>query len=425
MKKQELDAHFEAGRVFSGHFPRFLSPFPDLHKVRPYVQTKGLRYNALIRQNQPDDGNREMSTPSPDEAAATMPPPTRQPRWLVVLAIVLSVVVVGLVGYLWQEHLDMLRMRAEMARRLQTGDTVSTEVRGIAKTMQDTVLDLQARITVLENRQQESQNHYASLEQMYQEQGKTRDERVLTDIEQILLAANQQLQLSGNVHGTLVALENADRLLAREDKPQFIGIRRALAKDIERLSAVPHVDVTGMAVKLDAMISQIEALPLLADAQARKAPETKAAKAPTTEKTAPATDKGKAAEKTSWLSSVSGVWKRLTDEFWGEMKTLVHVRNVESPEALTLSPTQAYFLRENLILRLLGARVAMMARDHASFSADMKAAMKMVDTYFDSSSPQVQAVKTRLTQIVENNVQVELPSLSESLTAVQNYRTKT
>jgi len=107
------------------------------------------------------------------------------------------------------------------------------------------------------------------------------------------------------------------------------------------------------------------------------------------------------------------------------MKTLVHVRNVESPEALTLSPTQAYFLRENLILRLLGARVAMMARDHASFSADMKAAMKMVDTYFDSSSPQVQAVKTRLTQIVENNVQVELPSLSESLTAVQNYRTKT
>jgi len=257
-EKKELDAHFEAGRVFSGHFPRFLSPFPDLHKVRPYVQTKGLRYNALIRQNQPDDGNREMSTPSPDEAAATMPPPTRQPRWLVVLAIVLSVVVVGLVGYLWQEHLDMLRMRAEMARRLQTGDTVSTEVRGIAKTMQDTVLDLQARITVLENRQQESQNHYASLEQMYQEQGKTRDERVLTDIEQILLAANQQLQLSGNVHGTLVALENADRLLAREDKPQFIGIRRALAKDIERLSAVPHVDVTGMAVKLDAMISQLK-----------------------------------------------------------------------------------------------------------------------------------------------------------------------
>ena len=375
-----------------------------------------------------------MSSLSPDETVAPaqpvqpsgiMPSPSRQPRWLVALAVVLSIVVAGLVGYLWQEHLDMVRMREEMARRLQTGDTVSTEVRGIAKTMQDTVLDLQARVTTLENRQQESQNQYASLEQMYQEQGKTRDERVLTDIEQILLAANQQLQLSGNVHSTLIALENADRLLAREDKPQFIGIRRALAKDIERLSAVPHVDVTGMAVKLDVMITQVETLPLLSDAQARKEPDKKAEKAPDAGKAAPVADKEKAAEKTSWLSSVSATWNRLTDEFWGEMKALVHVRNVESPEALILSPTQAYFLRENLILRLLGARVAMMARDHASFSADVKAAMKMVETYFDPASSQVQAVKTRLAQIMENNVQVELPNLSESLTAVQNYRAKT
>ncbi|WAW09539.1 uroporphyrinogen-III C-methyltransferase [Oxalobacter vibrioformis] len=374
-----------------------------------------------------------MRTPSPDEPAATVPPvrpsdsmpdPIRQQRrWLIVLAVVLCIVVAGLLAHFWLERQDTIRLREEMARRLQTGDTVSTEVKGIAKSMQDTVLNLQAKVAALENRQMESQSQHTSLEQMYRELAKNRDDRVLTDIEQILLMANQQLQLSSNVHGTLIALENADRLLAREDRPQFIGIRRSLAKDIERLRAVPYVDVTGMAVKLDVVIAQIKTLPLLSDAQIRPVPDAGKEMA-ALEKEAPAAKVDREAPKESWFSPLSKMWNRWTGEFWGEVKTLVHVRNVESPEALILSPTQAYFLRENLTLRLLGARVAMMARDHVSFSSDMKAAIKVVDTYFDPSSSQVQAVKTTLAQIMENNVAIELPSLSDSLTAVQNYRTK-
>jgi Uncharacterized enzyme of heme biosynthesis len=375
-----------------------------------------------------------MHTPSPDEPAAAVPPlrpfgnvpdPIRQQRrWLTVLAIMLCIVVAGLVAHFWLERQDVVRLREEMARRLQTGDTVSTEVKGIAKSMQDTVLDLQAKVAALENWQMESQSQHTSLEQMYQELAKNRDDRILTDIEQILLMANQQLQLSNNVHGTLIALENADRLLARDDRPQFIGIRRSLAKDIERLRAVPHVDVTGMAVKLDVVIAQIGALPLLSDAQIKPVPDTDK-EAATPEKEASAVgEAGGDAPKDPWYTAVSKTWNRWTGEFWGEVKTLVHVRNVVSPEALILSPTQAYFLRENLMLRLLGARVAMMARDHASFSSDMKAAIKVLDTYFDPASSQVQAVKTTLAQVVENNVPIELPSLSDSLTAVQNYRTQ-
>jgi uroporphyrin-3 C-methyltransferase/uroporphyrinogen III methyltransferase/synthase len=106
------------------------------------------------------------------------------------------------------------------------------------------------------------------------------------------------------------------------------------------------------------------------------------------------------------------------------MRSLVHVRNVEAPDALILSPEQAYFLRENLMLRLLGARVSMMARDHSSFSGDMKAAIRMIDTYFDVTSPRVKAARETLAHIMDKNVAVNLPTLSDSLTAVQNYRTK-
>lgn len=363
----------------------------------------------------------ELSSDKPE--AALLPDLLRQQRrWLIVLATLFCVVVAGLFAHFWLERQEVARLREEMARRLQTGDTVSTEVRGIAQSMQDTVLDLQAKVTALENRQVESQSQQTSLEQMYRELAKTRDDRVLTDIEQILLVANQQLQLSDNVHGALIALENADKLLAREDRSQFISVRRALAKDIESLRAVPHVDVTGMALKLDVVIDQVRTLPLLSDAKIQHAPDSGEVKEAAD--TPAKGDAAQAAPEQSWWSSASRSWRRWAGEFWGEMRSLVQVRNVKTPDALILSPTQAYFLRENLMLRLLSARVAMMTRDHVLFSGDMKAVMYMIETYFDPAAPQVQAAKVTLLQIKDGNVAVEMPSLSESLTAVQNYRTK-
>lgn len=356
-------------------------------------------------------------------------PLKQQRRWLVLLAVMLFVVIAGLLAHLWMEHLETARLREELASRLRTGDTVNTEVRGIAQSMQETMLNIQGRVTALENRQTESQSRHTSLEQMYQELVRGRDDRALAEVEQILLVADRQLQLTGNVHGALVAMESADKLLSRDDRQQFLGVRRALARDIERLKAVPHVDVSGMAVKLDAAIAQVESLPLLSDAQVLPKPEkAQPAKDGARQKAADigSSVAGKAegtnADKKPWFLPLAEEGKRLSSEFWQEVRSLVQIRNIAAPEAFVLSPEQAYFLRENLALRLLGARVAMLARDYASFSGDMKTALRLIDTYFDRTFPQVAALRETLAQIADNNVAVDVPGLSESLTAVQHYR---
>ncbi|MDR0933905.1 MAG: uroporphyrinogen-III C-methyltransferase, partial [Burkholderiaceae bacterium] len=178
-----------------------------------------------------------MNTHASDQSAAAVQQPSaaapsdslrRQRHWLMVLAFMFLGVIIAFITHLWLEHQETVRLREELARRLQAGDTVSAEVKGLVKSMQDTVLDLQGRTAALETRQSEARDRYTTLQQMYQELSGSRDDRILTDMEQILLTANQQLQLSGNVHGALITLENADKLLTREDKPQFIGIRRAL-----------------------------------------------------------------------------------------------------------------------------------------------------------------------------------------------------
>lgn len=378
----------------------------------------------MVFSDDPAAGGQPLPVPG------ALPDPLRQQRrWMALFAVVLCVVIAGLLAHLWMEHLETARLREELASRLRTGDTVNTEVRGIAHSMQDTVLDIQGRVAALENRQAESQSRYTSLEQMYQELARGRDDRVLTEVEQILLMADRQLQLSGNVHGALVALESADKMLLRDDRQQFLGLRRALARDIERLKAVPHVDVSGMAVKLDAAISQVPSLPLLSDAQVQPTPEEGKFAGEQTEKRAAGSDvdgagkaEGAKTGKKPWFPLSGKDWKRLSGEFWQEVRSLVQVRNIAAPEAFVLSPEQAYFLRENLALRLLGARVSMLARDYASFSGDMKTALRLIDTYFDLASPQVEALRATLAQIADNNVAVDVPGLSDSLTVVQHYR---
>ena len=54
----------------------------------------------------------------------------------------------------------------------------------------------------------------------------------LTEIvEQVLAIASQQLQLAGNVRAALLALQLADARLAKADRPQFVPVRRALARE--------------------------------------------------------------------------------------------------------------------------------------------------------------------------------------------------
>src|SRR5262249_13388934 len=75
--------------------------------------------------------------------------------------------------------------------------------------------DSQAKITLLETRLAESQAQQAALEALYRDLAPSRDEIALTEIEQVLLIASQQLQLASNVQSALAALQLADSKLQR------------------------------------------------------------------------------------------------------------------------------------------------------------------------------------------------------------------
>jgi uroporphyrin-3 C-methyltransferase/uroporphyrinogen III methyltransferase/synthase len=323
----------------------------------------------------------------------------------------------------WSSTSQINQLREELARRLQSLDSSAAEAKALAKVAQEISKELQIKVGVLENKESESESQALALQQLYQDLSKSHDEWALSEIEQVLSTASQQLQLAGNVQGALIALQNADVRLARSDKPQFIRIRRAIARDIERLKALPNLDLTGMALRLDSTIAQIEKMPLWSDEKqaaianpVKTSATVKPAKS-VSEQDTPAL----AAGRLQWLKDW---WQSWSTEMWAMLRQLIRIRNVETPDALLLSPSQAYFAKENVKLRLLNARLALLSRNEAAFRSDMIAAQDEIARYFDSRAKQTQTVQALLRQIQNSNVSIEMPSLAESLNAVRNFTDK-
>jgi uroporphyrin-3 C-methyltransferase/uroporphyrinogen III methyltransferase/synthase len=318
----------------------------------------------------------------------------------------------------WSTHTRFNRLREDVARTLQKDNASNAETAQAVRDTQEAAKELQVKVGVLENRQTESQSQQAALEQMYQDISKNRDEWALSEIEQVLSTASQQLQLAGNVQGALIALQNADRSLSRSDKPQFITIRRAIARDIEKLKALPSVDQPGIALRLDNVISQIDNLPLLSDEKPAEpiAPSRVNAFAVAGKAAAP-TDRTLAQRMTE-------TWRNWSHEMWDDIRQLIRVRTVDNPDALMLSPSESYFVRENLKLRLLNARLALLSRNEGTFRDDINSAQQQLVKYFDTKARSTQAAQALLRQVQANNVTIDVPDLSESLNAVRNYKSK-
>jgi len=382
--------------------------------------------------NNPEQSSKGGQIVPPDTYAA---PPAAEPRVPEVtrvggllnkpqnVAIIALAVLLAL--QTWSTHTRFNRLREDVAKTLQKDNASNAETAQLVRETQETAKELQVKVGVLESRQAESQSQQAALEQMYQDISKNRDEWALSEIEQVLSTASQQLQLAGNVQGALIALQNADRSLSRSDKPQFITIRRAIARDIDKLKSLPQVDQAGIALRLDNVIGQIDNLPLLADEKpAEPIAPARANLAAKAGRNAAPGSAAVPAEQPTLGRRMLDTWRNWSHEMWDDMRQLIRVRTVDTPDALMLSPGESYFVRENLKLRLLNARLALLSRNEGTFRDDLTSAQQTLARYFDTKARSTQAALALLRQVQANNVTIEVPDLSESLNAVRNYKSK-
>jgi uncharacterized protein HemX len=115
---------------------------------------------------------------------------------------------------------------------------------------------------------------------------------------------------------------------------------------------------------------------------------------------------------------------RLGAEVWNELRQLVVLRRVDAPEPPLLPPAQAYFLRENLRLRLLNARLSLLTRDEAGYREDLRAAQAWIQRYFEARSKAAVDALAQIKQLSATSISFEMPSISESLDAVRGFKSR-
>lgn len=315
------------------------------------------------------------------------------------LALVLAV-------FVWQwfdAHHQLNTLQQELAKRLTEMDGNNKANQVLVKQSQESLSALTNKVTALESANAEAQSERAALETLYQEMSSNRDETALAEVEQMLMIASQQLQLSANVKAALIAMQQADGRLQRMDRPALNNLRKSINGDMDRLRTLPAVDTAGITLRLDNLIVAAEIIPLNHEVS-----QTTTAK-PTlpTPITTPTSENS---------------WQHLWREIWQEARNMVRIEDMRKREMPLLSPTESFFLRENLKLRLLSARLALLSRDETSFRNDLKAAADWVKRYFDANSTDGKQALTALQKMSTANINIELPDINGSLEAVRAYR---
>lgn len=310
-----------------------------------------------------------------------------------------AVAAIALAGWQWLETRSQLAdTRQEVARRLAEADTSARAEQGALQQLREQVESLQGKLGASEAKLAEFQGQSAALQTLYQELARGREEATLLEIEQALTLAGQQLQLAGNVPAAVLALQSADARLARLDRPQFMPLRKALARDLEKLNLLPFVDLAGLSLRLEQSLQGIDKLPLASHGRPAETAEN------------PVSAPGD-----SW-------WRLAAGEIWRELKGLVRIQRFDRDEAVLLAPGQSFFLRENLKLRLLNARLALFAHDQWTFRNELKVADAWLERHFDGNSREVHNLRASLRQLGATNIVLELPNLNDSQAALRTLR---
>jgi len=332
----------------------------------------------------------------PAEAAASRRPRSSRGAWF---AGLLAVIAAGLAAGVWFDARKRIEATtAALAQRVDAIEAQQRQVRALAQEAQQGAQSLNKQLSTLEVRIADAQGQRQAIEALYEELSRNRNEWRVAEVAQMVDIAVQQLDLAGNVRGALLALQLAESRIARANDAAFGPLRTALARDIEQLKALPTLDPGALGQRIERLAVSVEALPLAFD--------ERDARARAAQSDAPAADGD------AWYA-------RLGAEVWGELKQLVVVRRVDAPDPPLLAPTQAYFLRENLRLRLLSARLALLTRDTRAYSNDLQVAQAWVKRYFDPRSTRTTEVLAQLAQLAATPIVVELPSIAGSVNAVR------
>jgi uroporphyrin-III C-methyltransferase len=315
------------------------------------------------------------------------------------IAFILSLLSLLAVALLWLSSMKNIQgLEQELAAKLDMFNEKNQQSLALAKNADTRSIEIAARAEILEEKYTESFDQQAALKALYQELANNREERMLSDVEQLLVIANQQLQLAGNIKPALLALQASNTRLQGFDSQKAVQLRQSINQDIQRLQNLPLADITNISLKIGGLSQRVDQLALVSDRHPI------------------------AYQKSTPANLSTNLWHKLTQEIWQDIKGMVRIERIDHPELALLTPEQTFFLRENIKLHLLTARIALLRHDDVTYKADLEAAQSAIKLHFDGRESLTQNTLDEIKGLTSKPISTELPDIEQSLRLLNQYK---
>ena len=369
--------------------------------------------NAAV--DAPSGASPNLPSPGP---ATPAPRPVAQ-RWWPVWAAVAVAAIVAALALAWNTQQRLKDLERELVRRQAESQAQAAEARVLARAAQDLARESAAKTALVEARVAEAAMQRSQVEELLSSVSRSRDENVVADVEAAVRVALQQSALTGSAEPLVATLKQADERLARYNQPRLERVRRAVNRDLDRVKALGLVDIASLTVRLDEAVRLVDELPLLALAVPRpKAAAASRAAAGHEAASAAAAPAASSPAEGDWRGRALQWWRDSSSQVGNEVRALVRVTRIDHPEAMLVAPEQQFFLRENLKLRLLNARLALLSRQFEIAQSDIRDAQAALDRYFERGSKRAAAVADLLRQVSTQARQTSVPRPDDTLAAL-------
>lgn len=296
---------------------------------------------------------------------------------IALLALFLVFMVGGAVGY---EYYQLLLQSKQDSDLLYSQRSLTTRIARLEQELQNTRTSLTEENKILKS----------TMDTVSQELGRTTKAWRVAEIEYLLTVANHRLNLVHDRKTAIIVFETADQRLAAIADPGLTSVRKAIASELTTLRSISDPDLTGMALSVGSLADEVEKLPLLFK-----------------ERVDMATGLSQKSRPESWRDIPSAMWE--------DIKGLVVVRRHQQPTEPLLPPAEAWFLYQNLRLKLEQAQLSLLRRDTRLFRYNLEDAHKWIQTFFDADSTVVKNANNVLDNLSSVELNPEIPDVSGSL----------
>ena len=317
-------------------------------------------------------------------------------------ALVLSLIALGASGLLFvQGQNSFNNLDTKVSNKIDQAKIGEVDAVAAMKKNQVDQLELQNKLQLLQKDNQRLNNQLTQVDQAYQQLVKSRHQWLVDEIEFSLNVATQQLLLTGNKEATIKSLKSIESRLNQFDKPELVPLKQAISTDLIALSqGASNVNITSTAVMISSLEGRVDGLKTLLEGVLTKPDAPDAASNPNV----------------SWWQNV---WTGIKDSFKG----LVEVRKLDNKDAMLISPEQSEYLKENIRLHLVSARIALMQQQSELYKSELQAVDTAMRRYYDTNDKLTKDWLADLAQVQ----QVQLggnpaDGLKNSLAAVQQFQ---